>query len=71
MAEEFNNVHEEIMQWLKALRFRKKLFGGIDEEEVLKKIEELNVLYEKALIYERARYDTLLKERGGGTVDEN
>lgn len=61
-----SKTHEDIINWVKKLKFKKKLFGGVDEEDVLKKIWELNGLYEKALLNERARYDALLKEYQGG-----
>ena len=61
-----NETQEDIVQWIKKLKFKKKLIGGVDEADVLKKIEELNSLYEKALLNERARYDALLKEAKGG-----
>lgn len=47
--------HKEITEWLKSVKFKKKSFGGIDEADVWKKIEELNTLYEKLLIAERAK----------------
>lgn len=66
-----NETQEDIVQWIKKLKFKKKLIGGVDEADVLKKIEELNSLYEKALLNERARYDALLREaKGGGTGNE-
>ena len=61
-----NETQEDIVRWIKKLKFKKKLIGGVDEADVLKKIEELNSLYEKALLNERARYDALLKEAKGG-----
>lgn len=61
-----NETQEDIVQWIKKLKFKKKLIGGVDEADVLKKIEELNSLYEKALLNERARYDALLNEAKGG-----
>lgn len=64
--EKLNETHEDIVQWIKKLKFKKKIFGGVDEADVLKKIEELNGLYEKALLNERARYDALLEEKRGG-----
>ena len=42
------------------------MFGGVDEDDVLKKIGELNSLYETALLNERARYDALLAQYQGG-----
>ena len=51
---------KKIAAWLEQLRFRKQLFGGVSEQEVWKKIEELNELYEAALKAERVRCDTLI-----------
>lgn len=56
-----NHVQATILPWLKKLRFRKCLFGGVREEDVWKKMEELNALYEAALVAEQARYDALLQ----------
>lgn len=50
----------KIAQWLKKLRFRKKIFGGICERDVWNKISELNAMYEEALTAERIRYDALI-----------
>ena len=61
-----NETVEDIIRWIRKLKFKKKLIGGVDEADVLKKIEELNMLYEKALLNERARYDALLREARGG-----
>lgn len=46
---------EEIKQWLENVTFKKNLFGGVDENDVWEKIQELNRLYEKALIAERSK----------------
>lgn len=72
MKEEADNkIQEDIVRWIKKLKFKKKLIGGVDEADVLKKIEELNSLYEKALLNERTRYDVLMKEAmGGGAGNE-
>ena len=62
----------EIYEWLQNTTFQKSFFGGVDESDVWKKIQELNQLYEKALIVEKKRYETLhrayremLEQRGG------
>ncbi len=60
-----NHEQENIQRWLKQVRFKKTLFGGVDEADVWKKIAELNEMYEAALSAERARYDALLTERAG------
>lgn len=46
-----------IYDYLNNVRFKRKLFGGLDEADVWKKIEELNRLYEKALLADRIRRD--------------
>jgi hypothetical protein len=52
----------EIIDWLKNVKFRGRLFGGVDERNVWRKISELDALYTKALEAERVRYDALLDE---------
>ncbi len=51
---------EELLQWFKTVKFRKAFIGGIDERSMWKKLEQLNELYEKAILSERARYDAML-----------
>lgn len=67
----FNQTHDDIVSWIKALKFKKKLIGGVDEEDVFKKIDELNRLYEAALLNERARYDALLSAQTQGGKDDD
>ena len=55
-----------IAEWLRNVKFRKQIFGGVSQADVFKKIGELNDMYREALIAERARYDALLAERSGG-----
>ena len=62
-----NYEHKKIAEWLKKIRFRKKIVGGVCEQDVWTKIEELNKMYEKALVAERARYDTLLAKQRKST----
>lgn len=65
VADPLNHEQERIQKWLKQVRFKKTLFGGVNEADLWKKIAELNSLYEAALSAERARYDTLIEERCG------
>jgi len=58
---QFNPEQKVIAQWLEDVRFQKQYFGGISEEDVWKKIGELNAMYEEALKVERVRYDILLE----------
>ena len=62
-TEPVNREHEKLIQWLDTVKFRKVLFGGVDEVQLWKKLEELDRLYESALVAERARYDALLEEQ--------
>lgn len=58
-----NYEQQQIVTWLKKVRFRRTLFGGVSENDVWKKIEALNSMYDMALRAERARYDVLLESR--------
>ena len=60
--EPLNSEQKTIVEWLKKVRFRKQLFGGVNEQDVWKKIDELNKLYDAALTAERIRYETLIAE---------
>lgn len=55
-----NNNNKIIAEWIEEVRFRKKFFGGLSEEDVWKKIEDLNNMYEASLEAERVRYDTMI-----------
>ena len=64
--EPLNSEQKTIVEWLKKVRFRKQLFGGVSEQDVWKKIDELNKLYDAALTAERIRYEALLAEYKAG-----
>ncbi|MGM9628675.1 MAG: hypothetical protein ACI3V4_11385 [Faecousia sp.] len=57
-----NPEFRKIASWLAGVKFKKKLFGGLDAVDVWKKIEELNRYYENALLAERVRYDLQLEQ---------
>ncbi|MDV4149835.1 hypothetical protein R0131_03200 [Clostridium sp. AL.422] len=59
-----NFEQEIIIEWIKKVQFKKKFLGGVSEEDVWKKITELNNMYTMALVAERERYDALLEEHG-------
>lgn len=61
-----NSEQEKIVEWLKKVHFKKQPFGGVSEADVWKKIDELNKLYDAALMAERIRYETLLNEARTG-----
>ena len=68
--EQMPQERAEIIAWLKKVKFRRRLFGGVDERIVWKKIQELDGLYTKALEAERVRYNTLLEEIRSGAPQE-
>ena len=61
-VEILNTEQLHIAEWLKKVKF-KKAFFGVSERDVWKKIAELNDMYEKALMAERIRYETLLEKQ--------
>ena len=63
-AECISREQQEILEWLRKVKFRKKLLGGVDEVQLWKKLEELYGLYANAIRAERARYDALLALSG-------
>ena len=68
--EMLNYEQRRIAQWLKKVRFRRQMFGGVSEQDVWKKIDELNRMYEAALSAERARYDALLEAKQQSSAPE-
>lgn len=63
-----NSEQQAIVEWLKKVRFKKQPFGGVSESDVWKKIDELNKLYDTALMAERIRYETLLNEKNAESI---
>ena len=61
---------QRIASWIKEVKFRKQIFGGVSQADVMRKIGELNDMYRQALIAERARYDALLAQGAGQSPDE-
>lgn len=57
-----NPEFAKIAAFLSGVKFRKKAVGGVDPVDVWKKIEELNGLYENALVAERARCNLLIRQ---------
>ena len=63
-----NAEEQKIAEFLQKVRFKKQLAGGVSEQDVWRKITELNELYKNALIAERARYDALLEQQKKETL---
>lgn len=58
-----NSEMEQVAAWLTNVKFSRKAIGGLDPVDVWEKLEELNALYENALIAERVRYNLLLRQQ--------
>ena len=44
------------------MKFKKKVVGGLDPQDVWKKIEELNAMYEEAILAERVRCNLVIRQ---------
>ena len=69
--EAMSREQRRIAEYLKQVKFRKQLFGGVSERDVWKKIGELNEMFNSALVAERARYDALLEQQRAGLETED
>lgn len=54
---------DEIATLLKGLRFQKKIFGGVDERDVWKKLQLLQKEYRAAFEAQEERSKALLEDR--------
>ena len=54
---------QDIADALSAMKFRKKIFGGVDEADVWKKLEQLQQTYQLVYDEQAAYYQALLDER--------
>ena len=54
---------QDIADQLSAMKFRKKMFGGVDEADVWKKLEQLQQTYQLVHDEQAAYYQALLDER--------
>ena len=51
---------QDIAQALAGMKFRKKAFGGVEEADVWKKLEDLQRLYQQVYDEQAAYYQALL-----------
>ncbi|MCD7739272.1 MAG: hypothetical protein LUH58_09595 [Lachnospiraceae bacterium] len=54
---------EPVSELLGKMKFRRKLFGGVDEADVWRKLETLERTYENVLDRQAAYYQALIDER--------
>lgn len=50
---------EDVAHYIENMRFRKKLFGGVDEADVWKKIEALHREYEAVFLAQEIRHEVV------------
>lgn len=56
---------EDVAKHIEKMRFRRKLFGGVDEADVWQKIEQLHREYEAVFIAQQVRYEEMLRAMTG------
>lgn len=56
------DYQSQIAEYIHRLKFKKKVFGGVDQADVFRKLEELNRLYESLLLQERAKWQAELEK---------
>lgn len=54
---------DDIAQMFQTLRFKKKLFGGVSEIDVWKKLDEIQEEYRSAYEIQQGIYEARLQER--------
>lgn len=54
---------QDIAEALSAMKFRKKMFGGVDEADVWKQLEALQRTYQLVYDEQAAYYQALIDER--------
>lgn len=54
---------DDIAELFKTMRFKKKLFGGVDEKDVWRKLDKLQKEYRSAYEIQQERYEARLQER--------
>ena len=54
---------QDIADELSAMKFRKKVFGGVDEADVWKQLEALQRTYQQVYDEQTAYYQALIDER--------
>lgn len=54
---------DDIAELFKGIKFRKKLFGGVSEIDVWKKLDKIQQEYRSAYEIQQERYEARLQER--------
>ncbi|MBU5459204.1 hypothetical protein [Anaerostipes sp. MSJ-23] len=62
MSDPGKKHQDQIAQWLKKVKFKRKIIGGVNEADVWKKIGQLDEKYQAALHDQKIYYEALLEE---------
>ena len=55
---------DDIAELFSKMRFRKKVFGGVDERDVWRQLEKIQAEYRSAYEAQAVYYETLLSQQG-------
>jgi len=55
---------DDIAEILSRMKFRKKLFGGVEEQDVWRQLDKLQKAYRSAYEAQAVRYETILAQHG-------
>ncbi len=54
---------DDIADYVRSIKFKKKLIGGVDEISVWEEIDRLNEQYRSVILAQENKYRALLEER--------
>lgn len=54
---------DDVSEFFSHIHFKKKIFGGVSELEVIKKLEELQKLYDEVYEHQEIYYQGILDEK--------
>lgn len=56
---------EDVARYIGGMKFKKRLFGGVDEADVWRQIEALHAEYEAVFLAQELRYEQQRYSEGG------
>ncbi|MBQ5950993.1 MAG: hypothetical protein IJL66_02440 [Lachnospiraceae bacterium] len=61
---------EDVARCITGMKFRRRIFGGVDEADVWAKIEALHREYESVFNYQEARFAVLREDQAAPVPEE-
>lgn len=55
-----SDPNQELKEFIKNLKFKKKLVGGVDEVDVWNKLEAIEKEYQRLLDIQKAKYEAII-----------